>query len=125
MISRTLERLPLRDQGRGEGLGADSDEALEGYRAPQRKGAFTTVLHHPSRGIKTLVHGDDYTSSGSNSELDCLEEQLSKRYKIKTQRLRDAEGQREVRILNRIVRVIITPQGCEMEADPRHAELIT
>lgn len=62
-------------------------------------------------------------SSGISSELDWLEEKLSKRYKIKTQGLRDAEGQREVRILTKIVR--ITPQGCEMEADSRHAEVIT
>lgn len=70
-----------------------------------------------------LVHGDDYMSAGSSSELDWLEKQLSKRYNIKTQRLRDSDGQREVKILNRIVR--ITPQGYEMEADPRHAELTT
>lgn len=69
-----------------------------------------------------MVHGDDYMSSGRSVDLDWLEGELAKQYKIKTQRLRDVDGQREVKILNRIVRV--TPGGYEVEADPLHAELI-
>ena len=28
-----------------------------------------SVFHHPTRGLVTLVHGDDYTTAGSASEL--------------------------------------------------------
>ena len=69
------------------------------------------------------MHGDDYVSSGMSSDLDWLQNELEKRYKIKTQRTREDDGKEvEAKILNRIVR--ITPEGYELEADPRHAELI-
>ena len=42
-------------------------------------------FHHAARGIKTLVHGDDYVSSGSSSSMAWLEGELSKAYGIKTQ----------------------------------------
>ena len=70
-----------------------------------------------------LVHGDDYFTSGHTNQLDWLEKSLGEKYEIQTQRIgvgpgRDLEG----KILNRIVRW--TPNGYELEADPRHAELI-
>ena len=74
------------------------------------------------KGIKTLVHGDDYFSSCSRASLDWLEKQLSDEYEIKTQRVCGREGcAKEGKILNRSVRW--TPQGYELEGDPRHAEL--
>lgn len=63
-----------------------------------------------------MVHEDDYMSSGTRSEVDWLEAQL-------TERLRNQKGMREINILNRIVRVM--DNGSEIEADRRHAELIT
>ena len=82
------------------------------------------VFYHPKREIKTLVHGDDYVSSGVSEDLDWLESELGKRYQIKTQRTKPIKGKGyvEAKILNRIVRR--TEAGYEMEADPRHAELI-
>ena len=70
-----------------------------------------------------LVHGDDYLSSGQSKDLDWLKGELEKAYEIQTQRVgggsdRDQEG----KILNRIVRW--TEKGFELEADPRHAELV-
>ena len=38
------------------------------------------VFHHPSRDIKTLVHGDDYVSAGSDESMDWLEAELAKAY---------------------------------------------
>lgn len=61
-------------------------------------------------------------SSGWSADLDWMEQRLKEKYDIKTQRIRDIEGEREVNILNRIVR--LTSHGYEMEADPHHAELI-
>ena len=70
------------------------------------------------------MHGDDYVSAGESQDLDWLESELSKQYEIKTQRTRPREdgGHVEAKILNRIVRR--TQHGYELEADPRHAELL-
>ena len=46
-----------------------------------------SVFHHQEKGIKTLVHGDDYVSSGLSSDLAWLKGKLEKAYEIKTQRL--------------------------------------
>ena len=40
------------------------------------------VFHHPERDIKTLVHGDDYVSAGSDESMDWLENELAKAYEI-------------------------------------------
>ena len=84
---------------------------------------FPSVFVHEERDVWTLVHGDDYFSAGSKDSLSWLESELSKKYEIKTSRVGhgthcSAEGQ----ILNRVVRA--TEQGYELEADPRHAELV-
>ena len=70
-----------------------------------------------------LVHGDDYVSAGEPEDLNWLEGELKRQYEIKTQRAgRYGEPDVEVKVLNRIIRR--THEGYEMEADPRHAELI-
>ena len=78
------------------------------------------VFHHPGRGILTLVHGDDYVSSGPRASSDWLDIELNKKYKVETQRFGD--DVHELKVLNRILRR--TQHGFEVEADPRHAELI-
>ena len=81
------------------------------------------VFYHAERHIMTLVHGDAYLSSGSKSDLGWLESKLAAAYEIKTQRIGAGDGcEREGKVLNRIVRY--TEEGYELEADPRHAELI-
>ena len=82
-----------------------------------------SVFHHAERGICMLVHGDDYFSSGHTEQLDWLEQQLAAQYEIQTQRIGSGVGREpEGKILNRIVRW--TKEGYEVEADPRHAELV-
>lgn len=67
---------------------------------------LTTHLESIDVGkICTLVHGDDYMSSGTRSELDWLEEQLNKRYKAKMQRLRHEPGKNDINTLKIIIRV--------------------
>ena len=52
-----------------------------------------------------------------------LEAELEKAYELKTQRLGMDNGSKlEGKVLNRVLRC--TPDGWELEADPRHAELI-
>ena len=81
------------------------------------------MFYHKERNIMTLVHGDDYMSSGSAKDMDWLKCVLENEYEIKTQIVGHQAGcQTEGKILNRIVRC--TSNGWEYEADPRHAELI-
>jgi hypothetical protein len=71
----------------------------------------------------TLVHGDDYVSSGRQADLDWMEIQLQAAYEIQTQKLGLGENcVSEGKVLNRIVRC--SKEGWSLEADPRHAELI-
>ena len=84
------------------------------------------MFHRIARNILTLVHGDDYCSAGTLASLDWLQAVLEKRYRIKTQRIGEnkPEGARlaEGQVLNLVVRW--APDGYELEADLRHAELI-
>ena len=70
-----------------------------------------------------MVHGDDYLCSGLPEALKKLKDQLAQSFEIKSHIIGDQPGmEREGKILNRIIRV--TDQGWQLEADPRHAELI-
>ena len=65
--------------------------------------ASPCVFYHPARKIRTCVHGDDYVSSGGDSELLWLESELGKKYKIKTQKLGLSDGwESQGKVLNRI-----------------------
>jgi hypothetical protein len=68
------------------------------------------------------VHGDDITTVGSKANLDWFRGELEKFYELKeAARLGPApEDDKEATVLNRVVRW--TPQGLEMEADPRQCE---
>ena len=50
------------------------------------------VFYHPKREIKTLVYGDYYASSGESTDVEWLEYEFGKRYKIKTRRARPVKG---------------------------------
>ena len=84
---------------------------------------FPSVFVSDKLDIWTLVHGGDYFSSGSSESLASLETQLTEKYEIKTSRIGhgkhcSAEGQ----IPNMVARA--TSDAFELEADPRHEELI-
>ena len=76
-----------------------------------------------SHDIWTLVHGDDYVSCGYRKDLAWLEAELKKAYDIKVQHVGPcAAGFSEGKVLNRVVRW--QKDGWQVEADPRHGELI-
>ena len=83
------------------------------------------VFYHPTRGIHTVVHGDDFTSMGTQSELDWLETEFATHFELKIRgRLgENCTGPQQIRILNRIV--TLTPEGLTYEADPRHVDLLS
>ena len=70
-----------------------------------------------------MVHGDDFVGAGKPKELARIRAALEEKYKLKVETLSGSDGDvREVKILNKIVRW--TESGVELEADPRHAELV-
>ena len=80
---------------------------------------------YPGHGIRTLVHGDDYASTGSLTQLDWLKDQLEKKFEMKTQLVGHPDREdvlREAKILNRVVRS--TQNGWEYKCDQRHVEII-
>ena len=82
-----------------------------------------SVFWHPGRQVMLLVHGDDYVSAGDEESMTWLEEELAKAYEIQIQKLGTFKDMhQEGKVLNRIIRC--TEAGWEIEADPRHAELV-
>ena len=86
--------------------------------------ASPCVFFHEDRGIRLVVHGDDFTVLGSGTELDWFREKIKNRFEGKFRgRLGPANGDdKSIRILNRVV--TWTSEGIEYEADQRHAEII-
>ena len=84
----------------------------------------TCVFHHPTRGIKLVVHGDDFTLSGDEQQLHWFAGELEKKYIVKVRGVLGPgkNDQKEILLLNRVIEW--TDQGIQIEADPRHVELI-
>ena len=81
------------------------------------------LFYHKAKRVSIMVHGDDFVAVGSDKQLGELRQTLKDKYNIKMQLLGNGKGHTdEVRILNKVVRY--TPAGIELEADPRHAEII-
>ena len=70
-----------------------------------------------------MVHGDDFVTVGDRQDTKWMEEELKKRFEIKTKVIGDGSDEsREESVLNRIIRR--TPEGWEYEADQRHADIL-
>jgi hypothetical protein len=81
------------------------------------------LFFNRSLDVTIMVHGDDFVAIGNPKHLQATEDALRSKYKIKTETLGGCAGdKKEVKILNKIVRY--TDNSLELEADPRHAELI-
>ncbi len=81
------------------------------------------LFWHPKREVTIMVHGDDFVAIGDDEQLQETERILAEKYKIKTEKLGGGkEDKKEVRVLNKVIRY--TDGGLELEADPRHAELV-
>ena len=79
---------------------------------------------HPQWHVMVVVHGDDFTAVGSPEALDQYQVGMQKSFdcKLKGRLGTDPGDCKEMRVLNRIVR--INDKGLLYEADPRHAEII-
>ena len=82
------------------------------------------LFYHPSRNIRTSVHGDDFTNLGTESQLLWLRDRFLERYEIKDSGIM-GPGPNDIksaRVLNRLISWL--DDRIEYEADPRHAEII-
>ena len=92
--------------------------------AGYRQGTTNPCLfRNDEKDVTIIVHGDDFVAIGSAEHLVETEEALKEKYKIKVEKLgSDKTDAKEVRVLNKVIRC--TDAGIELEADPRHAELV-
>ena len=90
----------------------------DGYKQGR---AIPCLFLHPSKKAAVMVHGYNFVAVGSDGSLKSTRRTLEEKYKIKVQVLGPDEEQ-EIRAPNKIIRW--TPEGIELEADPRHAEIV-
>ncbi len=74
--------------------------------------------------MRTVIHGDDFTTLGSTESLGWMREKMMEKFEVKLRgRLGPEEkDEKSIRILNRVVEW--TAKGIRYEADQRHAEII-
>jgi hypothetical protein len=79
---------------------------------------------HPARGLRCVVHGDDFVLAGPPLELGWVKAAMCDSFLTKeVGTLGDGAGETtELRILNRVVRWC--PGGLTYEADPRHVDIL-
>ena len=86
--------------------------------------ASPCIFYHAGCDLTVVVHGDDFTCLGNDTNIDWYEAELAKHFELKLRGrlLVGCSGDNATQILNRIVRV--TERGLEHEADPQHVDLI-
>ena len=86
--------------------------------------ASPCCFYHPTWKVSVVVHGDDFTALGSPKSLDLFELGMQKSFecKLKGRLGTGKDDLKEMRVLNRIIRVDET--GLLYRADPRHAEML-
>lgn len=85
------------------------------------------IYYHPKRQIRTVVHGDDFTSVASYEDLKWFHGELAKVWMVVERGILGPPGVpntiQDIRVLNRIITWSET--GIWWEPDARHAELVT
>ena len=102
-------------------------DALEGLGFKQGR-SNPCLYFHRERSLRLNVHGDDFTVVGSYNELKWLESELGKVWTVETRGILARPGSglpgviHHISVLNRLISW--TNEGIEMEADPRHVDLV-
>ena len=75
------------------------------------------LFYHPQRDLRVVIHGDDFTILGEESQLRQFRKEISDRFKVKFRGMLGPQRQdcKEIMILNRTVRWL--PLGIQYEAD--------
>ena len=86
--------------------------------------ASPCCFRHEEWSVSVVVHGDDFTALGTSNSLSKFEAGMQKSFecKLKGRLGFGSQDLKEMRVLNRILRV--TDDALLYEADPRHAEMM-
>jgi hypothetical protein len=89
-----------------------------------RRGRYNvSTYYHQEKNLKTLVHGDDFVTTGERKNTEWFRARLLSRFQIKTKVVGTGTSDlREATVLNRTIRTTAT--GWEYEADQRHADIL-
>jgi hypothetical protein len=91
-------------------------------------GFVASALHpaiyiHEDKGIRIVVHVDDFLCTGTREQLQWLHDELRKSYDLKVNLMGEAQDlSKEGNFLGRLVRW--TTEGIEVESDPKHVEVL-
>ena len=90
----------------------------------RRGRASPCVFYHEDKGIRLVVHGDDFTVLGYEESLDWFRRCINEKFEVKFRGRLGPEDTDDkcIRILNRVV--TWTDNGIEYEADQRHSDII-
>ena len=84
------------------------------------------IYYHQKRDLRTLVHGDDFTTAGSCENIKWLHESLGKEWMVVEHGFLGPPGTpntiQDIRVLNRIISW--KDEGIWWEPDSRHADLV-
>ena len=84
------------------------------------------IYYHQKRDLRTVVHGDDFTTAGSYENIKCLHEALAKEWMVVERGILAPPGTpntiQDIRVLNRIN--WWKDEGIWWEQDSRHADLV-
>jgi hypothetical protein len=81
------------------------------------------VFRHESKDIRTVVHGDDFTSEGELPQLRWMQKMLEEKFALKTKIMGShPDLLKELQILNRTIRW--ESDGITYEADNKHAATV-
>lgn len=80
-------------------------------------------FYYEKRGMALIVHGDDFTISGPEEDLNWLHSLFASTWDVTATLLGpESHHKQDMKVLNRCIRW--TAQGIEYEADPRHRQAI-
>ena len=84
------------------------------------------IYYHKKRDLRTVVHGDDFTTAGSYENIKWLHESLGKEWMVVERGILGPPGTpntiQDIRVLNRIISW--KDEGIWWEPDSRHADLV-
>ena len=86
----------------------------------QRGRAASTIFHHPKTKVRVVVHGDDFTFAGTESELRIIEAKMHEWYDVKVHGILGS-GKRDVHEIVIMGRNLTwTEEGLEYEGSDKH-----
>ena len=83
------------------------------------------MFHDPKTGVRAVVHGDDFTFLGFETELQQVKRELQRSYQLKVRAILgdDVKDEKTVVILNH---KLVWKENCiEYEADEQHAQKVS